>query len=72
MVIKITNKLPINLHVTSCYRYKILAPQAVDQVAGDPKKAAAAILDASGLDADQYRLGHTKACRTYDSDSFTL
>ncbi|XP_074106352.1 myosin heavy chain isoform X17 [Cotesia typhae] len=41
-------------------RYKILAPQAVDQVAGDPKKAAAAILDASGLDADQYRLGHTK------------
>ncbi|XP_014298355.1 myosin heavy chain, muscle isoform X4 [Microplitis demolitor] len=41
-------------------RYKILAPQAVDQVGGDPKKAGAAILEASGLDADQYRLGHTK------------
>ncbi|XP_076765668.1 myosin heavy chain isoform X9 [Xylocopa sonorina] len=41
-------------------RYKILAPQAVDKVASDPKKAAEAILDASGLDPDQYRLGHTK------------
>ncbi|XP_076397225.1 myosin heavy chain isoform X15 [Megachile rotundata] len=41
-------------------RYKILAPQAVEQVGSDPKKAAAAILEASGLDPDQYRLGHTK------------
>ncbi|XP_031843700.1 myosin heavy chain isoform X12 [Nomia melanderi] len=41
-------------------RYKILAPAAVDKVASDPKKAAAAILEASGLDPDQYRLGHTK------------
>lgn len=45
----------------SAYRYKILAPQAVEQSGGDPKKAASAILDASGLDPDQYRLGHTKA-----------
>ncbi|XP_043518724.1 myosin heavy chain, muscle isoform X22 [Frieseomelitta varia] len=41
-------------------RYKILAPQAVEKVGNDPKKAAAAILEASGLEADQYRLGHTK------------
>ncbi|XP_054001085.1 myosin heavy chain, muscle isoform X8 [Hylaeus anthracinus] len=41
-------------------RYKIIAPAAVDKVASDPKKAAAAILEATGLDPDQYRLGHTK------------
>ncbi|XP_006569868.1 myosin heavy chain, muscle isoform X31 [Apis mellifera] len=41
-------------------RYKILAPAAVDKVASDPKKAAEAILESTGLDPDQYRLGHTK------------
>lgn len=41
-------------------RYKILAPAAVDK-AKEPKDAAAAILDSTGLDADMYRLGHTKA-----------
>ncbi|XP_076671812.1 myosin heavy chain isoform X10 [Andrena cerasifolii] len=41
-------------------RYKILAPAAVDKVASDPKKAAEAVLEATGLDPDQYRLGHTK------------
>ncbi|XP_051154577.1 myosin heavy chain, muscle isoform X23 [Leptopilina boulardi] len=41
-------------------RYKILAPAAVDAAGGDPKKAAAAVLESSGLDSDQYRLGHTK------------
>ncbi|XP_033304131.1 myosin heavy chain isoform X12 [Bombus vancouverensis nearcticus] len=41
-------------------RYKILAPQAVTKLGADPKKAAEAILEASGLDPDQYRLGHTK------------
>ncbi|XP_020720191.1 myosin heavy chain, muscle isoform X8 [Bombus affinis] len=41
-------------------RYKILAPQAVSKLGSDPKKAAEAILEASGLDPDQYRLGHTK------------
>ncbi|XP_018368054.1 PREDICTED: myosin heavy chain, muscle isoform X22 [Trachymyrmex cornetzi] len=40
-------------------RYKILAPAAVDK-AKEPKDAAAAILDSTGLDADMYRLGHTK------------
>ncbi|XP_014480421.1 PREDICTED: myosin heavy chain, muscle isoform X3 [Dinoponera quadriceps] len=40
-------------------RYKILAPAAVDK-SKEPKDAAAAILDASGLEADMYRLGHTK------------
>ena len=49
------------LCVTLTFRYKILAPAAVDAAAGDPKKAAAAVLEASGLDSDQYRLGHTKA-----------
>ncbi|XP_011558095.1 myosin heavy chain, muscle isoform X5 [Plutella xylostella] len=40
-------------------RYKILAPQAVDKES-DPKKIAQVILDASGLDVESYRLGHTK------------
>ncbi|XP_011647033.1 myosin heavy chain, muscle isoform X3 [Pogonomyrmex barbatus] len=40
-------------------RYKILAPAAVDK-AKEPKDAAAAILESTGLDADMYRLGHTK------------
>jgi hypothetical protein len=41
-------------------RYKILAPAAVDK-AKEPKDAAAAVLESTGLDADMYRLGHTKA-----------
>lgn len=41
--------------------YKILAPQAVDKET-DPKKIAQVILDASALDVESYRLGHTKAC----------
>ncbi|XP_070153030.1 myosin heavy chain, muscle isoform X10 [Polyergus mexicanus] len=40
-------------------RYKILAPAAVDK-AKEPKDAAAAILESTGLDPDMYRLGHTK------------
>ncbi|XP_025262948.1 myosin heavy chain, muscle isoform X22 [Camponotus floridanus] len=40
-------------------RYKILAPAAVDK-AKEPKEAAAAVLDSTGLDPDMYRLGHTK------------
>lgn len=43
------------------HRYKILNPAAVTKEP-DPKKAAAAILENTGLDADLYRLGHTKAC----------
>lgn len=41
--------------------YKILAPQAVDKES-DPKKIAQVILEATGLDVESYRLGHTKAC----------
>ncbi|XP_031778796.1 myosin heavy chain, muscle isoform X3 [Nasonia vitripennis] len=41
-------------------RYKIIAPAACDKVGGDPKKCAEAILENSGLDPEQYRLGHTK------------
>ncbi|XP_032677927.1 myosin heavy chain, muscle isoform X6 [Odontomachus brunneus] len=40
-------------------RYKILAPAAVDK-AKEPKQAAAAVLESTGLDPDMYRLGHTK------------
>lgn len=54
------------------YRYKILAPQAVSKEP-DPKKNAQIILDATGLDAESYRLGHTKACYLRsDSFYFTL
>lgn len=41
--------------------YKILNPAGVDKES-DPKKCAQAILDSTGLDADTYRLGLTKAC----------
>lgn len=41
--------------------YKILNPAAVTKES-DPKKCAAHILDATGLDPENYRLGHTKAC----------
>lgn len=43
------------------YSYKILNPAAVEKEK-DPQKAAQHILDAAGLDADLFRLGHTKAC----------
>lgn len=43
------------------FSYKILNPAAVSKQA-DPKKCAEVILEASGLDAELYRLGHTKAC----------
>ncbi|XP_045477209.1 myosin heavy chain, muscle isoform X28 [Harmonia axyridis] len=40
-------------------RYKILNPAAVTKES-DPKKCAGHILDATGLDPENYRLGHTK------------
>ncbi|KAG5864672.1 hypothetical protein JTB14_025102 [Gonioctena quinquepunctata] len=40
-------------------RYKILNPAAATKES-DPQKCAQVILDASGLDAELYRLGHTK------------
>lgn len=45
------------------FSYKILNPAAVTKES-DPKKCAQHILDASGLDSELYRLGHTKACLT--------
>lgn len=53
------SRTTINL-VTLC-SYKILNPTAVSKQP-DPKKCAELILDASGLDSDLFRLGHTKAC----------
>ena len=43
-------------------RYKILAPTEADKAGDDPKKVAQVILDVINLDAEQYRMGHTKAC----------
>lgn len=43
------------------YSYKILNPGPVGKEK-DPQKAAQIILDAAALDAELYRLGHTKAC----------
>lgn len=50
----------IQLPPRTC-RYKIIAPAAVDKAGGDMKKVADAILEGAGLEADQFRLGHTKA-----------
>lgn len=44
--------------------YKILNPAAVAKES-DEKKCAAHILDNTGLDPENYRLGHTKACSPY-------
>jgi hypothetical protein len=43
-------------------RYKILSPTEAEKAGEDPKKVAQVILDAISLDAEQYRMGHTKAC----------
>jgi hypothetical protein len=43
-------------------RYKILAPTEADKAGDDPKKVAQVILEVINLDAEQYRMGHTKAC----------
>ncbi|KAG7308920.1 hypothetical protein JYU34_006191 [Plutella xylostella] len=40
-------------------RYKILNPAGVDKES-DPKKIAQVILEATGLDPESYRIGHTK------------
>ena len=45
-------------------RYKILAPTEADKAGDDPKKVAQVILDSVNLDAEQYRMGHTKACNS--------
>jgi myosin heavy subunit len=43
-------------------RYKILAPTEAEKAGEDMKKVCQTILDAVNLDAESYRLGHTKAC----------
>lgn len=44
--------------------YKILNPAGVEKSA-DEKGAADAVMQATGLDADLFRLGHTKARTTH-------
>ena len=51
-----------HFHLVFYARYKILAPQEADKAGDDMKAVAQAILDAVNLDAESYRLGHTKAC----------
>ncbi|OQR72719.1 myosin heavy chain [Tropilaelaps mercedesae] len=42
-------------------RYNILAPDAVPKnFAGEPKEAGAMLISQTGLDKDEYRIGHTK------------
>ncbi|XP_021927601.1 myosin heavy chain, muscle-like isoform X2 [Zootermopsis nevadensis] len=41
-------------------RYKILSPSEADKAGDDIKKVALALLDAVNMDAQSYRLGHTK------------
>lgn len=48
-------------------RYKILAPTEADKAGDDPKKVAQVILDIINMDAEQYRMGHTKACNSSSS-----
>lgn len=60
-----TLKLSLILYHLS---YKILNPAACVKES-DEKKCAGAILESTGLDADLYRLGHTKACPPLDSFS---
>lgn len=43
------------------FSYKILDPQGASKQS-DPQKCAEVILNATGLDSELYRLGHTKAC----------
>jgi hypothetical protein len=43
------------------FRYNILDPKKVKGVE-DLKTAAGMLLEAGGLDADLFRLGHTKVC----------
>ena len=51
------NFTPLIAHLSS---YKILAPKEME-AAKEPKDAAAACLEKIELDADKYRIGHTKA-----------
>lgn len=43
-----------------CYRYYILNPNIIPKGFVDNKKASELILGSIGLDASEYRIGHTK------------
>merc|ERR1712002_1365733 len=51
------NKVP---HADFMYRYSIIAPKTFSDLAGDAKACAAKALVEVGLDADEFRCGHTK------------
>merc|ERR1719260_229438 len=51
------NKVP---HADFMSRYSIIAPKIFSDMAGDAKGCAAKALPISGLDADDFRTGHTK------------
>ena len=46
--------------VLSHFSYSILAPNAIPQGFVEAKEASAKVLEALQLDADKYKLGHTK------------
>lgn len=49
------------------HSYNILAPDAVPKgFAGEPKEAGSLLISQTGLDKDEYRIGHTKVgCLTF-------
>merc|ERR1712234_81781 len=51
------NKVP---HADFMTRYSIVAPKIFADLAGDPKACAQKALVTAGLDADDFRTGHTK------------
>merc|ERR1719283_690311 len=51
------NKVP---HADFMSRYSIIAPKTFSDLAGDPKACASKALVEVGLDADEFRCGHTK------------
>jgi myosin heavy chain 6/7 len=51
------NKVP---HADFMSRYSIIAPKTFADLAGDPKTCASKALVEVGLDADEFRCGHTK------------
>ena len=55
------NKVP---HADFMSRYSIIAPKTFSDLANDPKGCASKALVEVGLDADEFRCGHTKVSRT--------
>ena len=46
--------------ILPCYRYAILAPAAQSTGFVDTRKAAGTLLENMSLEANEYRMGHTK------------